>query len=73
MAAYINGNLDISASIAGIFKEKHCPGHLQVLKTFTTALRDKEYRFGQINLLPFWMETDGFSLSAKLAWSPTVS
>ncbi|KAI4803024.1 hypothetical protein KUCAC02_006586 [Chaenocephalus aceratus] len=37
-------NMDISASIAGILKEEHCPEHLQVLKTFTTALRDKEYR-----------------------------
>ncbi|XP_044041594.1 ataxin-10 [Siniperca chuatsi] len=44
MAASTNSNLDISASIAGILNEKHCPGHLQILKTFTTALRDKEYR-----------------------------
>uniref|UniRef100_UPI0037E70B0E ataxin-10 n=1 Tax=Semicossyphus pulcher TaxID=241346 RepID=UPI0037E70B0E len=44
MAASTNGNLDLSASIAGILNEKHCPEHLLVLKTFTSALRDKEYR-----------------------------
>ncbi|XP_045927596.1 ataxin-10 [Micropterus dolomieu] len=58
MAAYINGNLDISASIAGIFNEKHCPGHLQVLKTFTTALRDKEYRDA--------VEEEAFSILLKV-------
>ncbi|XP_040885606.1 ataxin-10 [Toxotes jaculatrix] len=44
MAALSNSNLDISASIAGILNEKHCSEHLQVLKTFTAALRDREYR-----------------------------
>uniref|UniRef100_A0A3B4U3B7 Ataxin-10 n=2 Tax=Seriola dumerili TaxID=41447 RepID=A0A3B4U3B7_SERDU len=44
MAAVTNINLDLSASIAGILNEKHCPEHLQTLKTFTTALRDREYR-----------------------------
>ncbi|XP_051247847.1 ataxin-10 [Dicentrarchus labrax] len=44
MAASTNGNLDISASVAGILNEKPCTEHLQVLKTITTALRDKEYR-----------------------------
>ncbi|XP_037617011.1 ataxin-10 [Sebastes umbrosus] len=36
--------MDISASLAGVLNEEHCPEHLQVLKTFTAALRDKEYR-----------------------------
>ncbi|XP_030296219.1 ataxin-10 [Sparus aurata] len=44
MAAIINSNLDIPASFAGILNEKHRSEHLQVVKTFTTALRDKEYR-----------------------------
>ncbi|XP_049892189.1 ataxin-10 [Epinephelus moara] len=44
MAATTDSNMNISASIAGILNEEHCPEHLQVLKTFTTALRDKEYR-----------------------------
>nr|XP_057933983.1 ataxin-10 isoform X2 [Doryrhamphus excisus] len=44
MAATPTNPDDISASIAGILNEKHCPEHLQVLKTFTTALRDKDYR-----------------------------
>ncbi|XP_068442106.1 ataxin-10 [Clinocottus analis] len=44
MAATTDRNLDISASIAGILREEHCPAHVQVLKTFTAALRDKEYR-----------------------------
>ncbi|XP_070709798.1 ataxin-10 [Pempheris klunzingeri] len=44
MAAFRNDNLDASASVAGILNEKRCPEHLQVLKTFTAALRDKEYR-----------------------------
>ncbi|XP_054481054.1 ataxin-10 [Anoplopoma fimbria] len=44
MAAVTDNNLDISASIAGILNEDHCSEHLQVLKTFTAALRDKEYR-----------------------------
>ncbi|KAE8281493.1 Ataxin-10 Spinocerebellar ataxia type 10 protein-like protein [Larimichthys crocea] len=44
MAASRNNNLNISASFAGVMNEKHCPEHLQVLKTFTTELRDKEYR-----------------------------
>uniref|UniRef100_A0A4W6FL71 Ataxin-10 n=1 Tax=Lates calcarifer TaxID=8187 RepID=A0A4W6FL71_LATCA len=47
MAALTNSNLDISASIAGILNEKHCPEHLQVMKTFTAALRDREFRCGQ--------------------------
>ncbi|CAJ1055050.1 ataxin-10 [Xyrichtys novacula] len=44
MAASTNGNLDISASIAVILNEKLCTEHLQILKTFTCSLRDKEYR-----------------------------
>ena len=51
MAAIINSNMDIPASFAGILNEKHRSEHLQVLKTFTTALRDKDYRCGQSNLL----------------------
>ncbi|XP_028426030.1 ataxin-10 [Perca flavescens] len=42
--ANTDSTLDISPSIAGILNEEHCPEHLQVLKTFTAALRDKEYR-----------------------------
>lgn len=34
----------MTASISGILSEKHCPEHLQILKTFTEALREKEYR-----------------------------
>lgn len=45
MAASTRSNMDITASISGILNEKHCPEHLQVLKTFTTSLRDKEYRW----------------------------
>ncbi|XP_073336320.1 ataxin-10 [Pagrus major] len=44
MAAITNSNLDIPASFAGILNENHRSEHLPVLKTFTTALRDKEYR-----------------------------
>ncbi|XP_029317498.1 ataxin-10 [Cottoperca gobio] len=44
MAATTDSYMDISASIAGILNEEHCPKHLQVLKTFATSLRDKEYR-----------------------------
>ncbi|XP_061570171.1 ataxin-10 [Cololabis saira] len=44
MAATAGNNMDISASIAGVLKDKHSPAHLQVLKTFTAALRDEEYR-----------------------------
>ncbi|XP_042367106.1 ataxin-10 [Plectropomus leopardus] len=44
MAAITDSNMNISTSVAGLLNEKHCPEHLQVLKTFTTALRDKEYR-----------------------------
>ncbi|RVE56418.1 hypothetical protein OJAV_G00221050 [Oryzias javanicus] len=44
MAASANNNLDFSASIAGVLNEKHCPEHLQVLKAFTAALREEEYR-----------------------------
>ncbi|XP_028288816.1 ataxin-10 isoform X2 [Parambassis ranga] len=44
MAASTDRNLDMSASIAGVLNEKHCPEHLQVLKAFTAALRGKEYR-----------------------------
>ncbi|KAM4569195.1 ataxin-10 [Odontesthes bonariensis] len=44
MAASTNNNLDMSASIRGILNEKHCPEHLQVLKTFTSALRDEKCR-----------------------------
>nr|XP_019948049.1 PREDICTED: ataxin-10 [Paralichthys olivaceus] len=44
MAAVSNSNQDISASIGGILNEKHRAGHLQVLKTFTAALREREYR-----------------------------
>ncbi|XP_034530057.1 ataxin-10 [Notolabrus celidotus] len=44
MAATTNSNLDLTASIAGTLNEKHCHEHLQVLKTFTSSLRDKDYR-----------------------------
>lgn len=44
MAAITISYPDIPASIAGILNETHCLEHLQVLKTFTAALRDKEYR-----------------------------
>ncbi|XP_029018330.1 ataxin-10 [Betta splendens] len=44
MAAPTNSNLDISASIAGILDEKHCLDHLRVLKSFSAALRENEYR-----------------------------
>ncbi|CAB1412371.1 unnamed protein product [Pleuronectes platessa] len=37
-------NQDISASLGGLLNEKHRAEHLQVLKTFTAALRDREYR-----------------------------
>ncbi|XP_034434494.1 ataxin-10 [Hippoglossus hippoglossus] len=37
-------NQDISASIGGLLNEKPRAEHLQVLKTFTAALRDREYR-----------------------------
>lgn len=46
MAASLHSDMDIVASLAGILNEDHCPKHLQVVKTFTTALRDKEYRYG---------------------------
>jgi len=45
MAASTNNNLEMSASISGILNEKHCPEHLQVLKTFTSALRDEKCRY----------------------------
>lgn len=48
MAASLHSNMDIVASLAGILNEDHCPEHLQVVNTFTTALRDKEYRYGHI-------------------------
>ncbi|XP_072309339.1 ataxin-10 [Eucyclogobius newberryi] len=35
---------EMSASISGFLDEKHRPEHLQVLKTFTAALREKEHR-----------------------------
>ncbi|KAF3705008.1 Ataxin-10 Spinocerebellar ataxia type 10 protein -like protein [Channa argus] len=44
MAASTNRFSDISASVAGILNENHCPEHLVVLKTLTAALRDKENR-----------------------------
>ncbi|XP_075907813.1 ataxin-10 isoform X2 [Nelusetta ayraudi] len=44
MAALAHSNMDFKASFSGSLNEKHCPEHLQALKTFTTALRDKEYR-----------------------------
>ncbi|KAF0029578.1 hypothetical protein F2P81_018683 [Scophthalmus maximus] len=44
MAALTNSNQDLSASIAGVCNEKHRPEHLQALKTFTAALRDREHR-----------------------------
>lgn len=53
MAASTDSNSNISASIAGILNEKHCAEHVQALKTFTAALRDKEYRCGQSNLMFF--------------------
>uniref|UniRef100_A0A3B5AM36 Ataxin-10 n=1 Tax=Stegastes partitus TaxID=144197 RepID=A0A3B5AM36_9TELE len=44
MAAPTDNSLQISASIADILNENHQPQHLQALKTFTTALREKEFR-----------------------------
>ncbi|XP_037551600.1 ataxin-10 [Nematolebias whitei] len=44
MAASDANGLLISASLAGILNEKLCPEHLQLLKTFTNALREAEYR-----------------------------
>ncbi|XP_058481670.1 ataxin-10 [Solea solea] len=44
MEALMNSNLDMSASIAGILNENPRPEHLQALKTFTAALRDKDFR-----------------------------
>ncbi|KAM8910913.1 ataxin-10 [Spinachia spinachia] len=44
MAATTGSVLDISSSIAGLLREEHRTDHLQVLKKFTAALRDKEYR-----------------------------
>ncbi|CAG5927683.1 unnamed protein product [Menidia menidia] len=44
MAATTERNLEMSASITGILNEQHCPEHLQVLKTFTAALREEKYR-----------------------------
>ncbi|KAM6895537.1 ataxin-10 [Xenentodon cancila] len=44
MAATTGNNFDISASIAGVLTDKHDPGHLRVLQTFTAVLRDQEYR-----------------------------
>ncbi|KAJ0015578.1 hypothetical protein NQD34_009198 [Periophthalmus magnuspinnatus] len=43
-ASASSGIAEMSASLSGILKEKHCPEHLQILKSFTTALREKEYR-----------------------------
>uniref|UniRef100_A0A3P9LML5 Ataxin-10 n=1 Tax=Oryzias latipes TaxID=8090 RepID=A0A3P9LML5_ORYLA len=44
MAASADNNLDFSASLTGILTEKHSPEHLQVLKAFTAALHEEEYR-----------------------------
>ncbi|XP_054609060.1 ataxin-10 [Dunckerocampus dactyliophorus] len=44
MAATPTNPDDISVSVARILNEKHCPEHLQILKNFTTALRDRDYR-----------------------------
>ncbi|KAM3587865.1 uncharacterized protein V6R79_015550 [Siganus canaliculatus] len=44
MASSNSNNMDMTASLAVILNEKYSPEHLQVLKTFTTALRDQEYR-----------------------------
>ncbi|XP_069013005.1 ataxin-10 isoform X1 [Embiotoca jacksoni] len=44
MAATTDSYLEIPASVAGILNENRDPKHLQVLKTFTAALRDKEFR-----------------------------
>lgn len=35
---------EMTASISGISNEKHCLEHLQILKTFTEALRERAYR-----------------------------
>ncbi|XP_070785247.1 ataxin-10 [Enoplosus armatus] len=58
MAASTNSKLNVSASLAGVLNEKHCHGHLQVLKTFTSALRDKEYRDA--------VEEEAFSIFLKV-------
>uniref|UniRef100_A0A8C6V1V2 Ataxin-10 n=1 Tax=Neogobius melanostomus TaxID=47308 RepID=A0A8C6V1V2_9GOBI len=36
--------MEMTALISGILNKKHCPEDLQILKSFTAALRDKEYR-----------------------------
>ncbi|XP_057709893.1 ataxin-10 isoform X2 [Corythoichthys intestinalis] len=43
MAAATNRD-DISSSVSRILNEKRHPEHLEILKTFTTALRDQNYR-----------------------------
>lgn len=54
MAASADNNLDFSASLTGILNEKHSPEHLQVLKAFTAALREEEYRYGRCYITLFF-------------------
>ncbi|KAM4523897.1 ataxin-10 [Fundulus diaphanus] len=44
MAASTDDKQKISAALADISNEKLCSGHLQALKTFTSALKDAGYR-----------------------------
>ncbi|XP_074554704.1 ataxin-10 isoform X1 [Halichoeres trimaculatus] len=44
MAASPMCNMELTASIERSLNEKHCQDHLQVLKTFTSSLREQEFR-----------------------------
>lgn len=72
MAASTHSNMDITASFSGILNEKHCPDHLQVLKTFTASLRDKDYRWVCSVLPHFRTEALVVCVSAKLSWRIAV-
>ncbi|XP_031721571.1 ataxin-10 isoform X1 [Anarrhichthys ocellatus] len=66
MAASTDSDLDISASIAGILSEEHSPEHLQVLKKFTAALRDKEYSWSTLSAPRDAVEEEAFSSLLKV-------
>lgn len=44
MAASTHVNRNVATNFEQLLTEKLCQEHLQVLKTFTTALRDKQFR-----------------------------
>lgn len=44
MAASCHINMDVANTFSQLVTESPCQEHLQVLKTFTTALRDKQFR-----------------------------